>query len=328
MSEKVGERYTLDEPLEESPLGAAWRGTMEGASGFTRPVLVHELSEELAGSDAFVKGLMEAGTALMSRPHPYVQGIVDVARESSKVYLVVDPVDGPTLKEWVEACHEKGAPAPWGQLLAIMTDVLHALHTMHPRGLAHGGIDTTSIRLDRAGVPVLTRVGVAAACAAGGVGSEALRVKTPEDTITPSGDVFAVGQLVYTILAGASDTALLPEDLRARLLAGKPVDLKLVRDDLPAVVLGTVERALQSDPHARFDSAIAMARSCELIVRSLAQSTDSSALGKHIEDVLPGKAPKKPAKPPVPGKPSKRGLESDETDQLDLSDLKSLSIDE
>ena len=322
MSRTVAERYFLDESLGTGPLGAVWRGREQDTSGFSRAVIIKQLDAELAANDAFMETLTADCGALMDRPHPHVEGVLDVVRTGADAYLIVDPIDGPSLKAWVEACHAKGEPAPWAQLIAIAANTLHALHGLHSRTrpLTHGGIDPTSIRLDRSGVSVITRVGVAAACDAGGVGAEALRVRAPEGTRTPSADVFAVGLLVYTVLAGASDTALLPDDLRARLMAGKPVDLNLVRDDLPAVVLGAVERALQPNPSERFDSATQLARSFELILRSLAQTTDAAALAGHVAQLVPKK--KKSSR-----LGARKGLSTEETDQLDIEELHRLSIE-
>ena len=321
MIQNIADRYSLDEPLGKGSIGSSWRGRERGASGFSRAVIVHKLHADFAASDRFMETLTKSGGSLMDRPHPNIQGVVDVVRTGVDAYLVVDAIDGPSMKAWVEACHEQGHPAPWAPLLSIAAHVLHGLHSLHhrPRPLVHGGIDTTCIRLDRSGVPVLTRFGIAEACDASGVGAESLRVRVPEKTVAPSADVFAVGLLLYTVLAGSSDTAVLPDDLRKRLMAGKPVDLNLVRDDIPAVVLGAVERALQANPRDRFASALDMARSLDLILRSLAEITDAAALAKHLEQVLPMQS-KKP-------KP-KMGLSPEETDQLDLVDLRRLRIDE
>lgn len=317
----IQDRYVLEESLGDGPVGTVFRGKAKGASGFTRAVIVKQLHHQLAKSDDFVETLMTEGAALMAGPHPSLEGIHDLVRDGDQVYLVVDPIDGPSLRAWVEAFQAKSEPAPWITLFAIAREVLRGLHLVHGRSrpLAHGGVDTTSIRLDRSGVPILTRFGVAAACDAANVGATSLRVKAPEGTLRPSADVFAVGLVLYTVLAGTSDLALLPDDLQARLLAGKPVDLKLIRDDIPPVVMGCVTRALSADPTARYDSAIAMARAIDMILQTVPETTDAAALARQIEQ----RVPKPRAKARMP-----RGLTAEATDQLDLAELQRLSIPE
>lgn len=311
VSEKtVAKRFVLEERATEGPLGILWRGKARGAGGFIRAVTIAELSADLSASAPFVESLARSAGRLMSRPRPNVEGVIDLVEEKGQHYLVLDAIVGPSLKSWVEACQADGEPAPWGHLLAIAETVLLALHDLHGRGLVHGGVSSRSIRLTRAGVPVLTRFGVAAACAAGDVGVKELR---GSQTLSAADDVFSVGLVLYAALAGSSDVALLPEELRARLVAGKPIDLNLIRDDIPAVVLRTVERALRTAPKERFESALAMARSLRLILSSIAQTTDSGALAGQIEAVLPRAKPK--------------GLPKTETDQLDVSELRELDDD-
>jgi len=312
----VGERYALGAKLEDGPLGPRWKARARGATGYERAVIVEALRPALAEQDAFVDALAEQSAKLMDGPHPRVEGVYDVVRTDA-VYRVVDPIDGPTLKAWVAASQSGGQPAPYGLLLSIVADVSFGLHALHGRSepMAHGAIDTTSIQLDRSGVPYVTRFGVAAACEAAGIEDAALRGPRPDGFDAVQADVFGMGQLLYTVLAGSSDTSLLPEDLRARLMEGKPVDLKLIRDDIPPVVLGIVERALVRDPQHRYDSTLALARAIELFLQSRPETTDAAARAHQIDQVLPKRAARAP-----------RGLVAAETDQLDLADLQRLSI--
>jgi serine/threonine-protein kinase len=338
------ERYQPDEEVGKGALATVWRGRMNGGEGFSRRVAIKALRGDLGADVAFVTAFAKCASRLMEGPRPNVEGVLDVVRHGSDCFVVTDWVDGPSLKSWVEAHHARNEPAPWGQLLAIGADVLFGLHQLHTRAqpLVHGGIGSTSIRLDRAGIATLTRFGVRMALDA--VNADAvraradrLRVDAPEGQLTASADVFCVGVLLYTVLAGATEFGDLPEDLQKRLMGGKPVDLNLIRQDIPAVVLRTIERALRTDPRERFDSAVAMARSLQLVLRSIAEITDPQALAHSIENVLPrGRAAAKPAeqqKAPsnkaTPAQPTKKlGLSAEATDQLDLNDLRKLKIDE
>lgn len=317
MGTLVGDRYALGAKLDEGPLGPRWKARARGATGYERAVIVEGLRPELATDATFVDTLVEQSAKLMDGPHPRVEGVYDVVREDDAVHRVVDPVDGPTLKAWVAACQSGGQPAPYALLLSIVSDVSFGLHALHGRAepMAHGALDTTSIQLDRSGVPFVTRFGVAAACEAAGIDDPALRARPPEGLDPVQADVFGLGQLMYTVLAGSSDTTLLPDDLRARLMEGKPVDLKLIRDDIPPVVLGIVERALVRDPAHRYDSTLALARAIELFLQSRPETTDAAARAHQIDQVLPKRARRAP-----------KGLVAAETDQLDLADLQRLSI--
>lgn len=352
----IAGRYVRGPQVATDPLATVFSGRAVLSEGFERPVAIKRLSEELSENDLFVSTLGQAAARLMAAAPQRSEGILDIVREDGALYLITDWVDGPSLRQWVEAHHERGEPAPYSLVLAIASQVLFGLHALHtrPSPLVHGAVGPAAIRIDRAGVPVVTRFGIRAALDAAKIDEawvqgEALRIDAPERRLSPAADVFAVGLTIYTILAGTSDVSALPAELRDRLMAGKPADLSLLRDDVPPVVLRTIERSLRPDPAERFESAAAMARSCELILRTMAEMTDPPAIASSVERVLPrgdGVATvpaKQRAKPrsvsagPPPAPPPKHrpapksrpaGLKAEETDQLDLDELSNLKIDE
>ena len=354
--ERIAGRYVIGDEIASDPLSTVFSGRAMLAEGFERPVALKRLNEELAKNETFVSTLGQAATRLMAAAPQRAEGILDIVRHEDALYVVTDWVDGPSLRQWVEAHHERGEPAPYPLVLAIASQVLFGLHALHtrPAPLVHGAVTPGAIRIDRAGVPVLTRFGVRAALDAAKIDEpwvreEALRLDAPERRLSPLADVFAVGLSIYTILAGTSDVSALPGELRERLLAGKPADLSLIRDDVPPVVLRTIERALRPDPSERFDSAAAMARSCELILRTMAEMTDPPAIASSVERVLPrgdgvstlpatphAKAHSRPAGPPPPAPPTRpkstssrpTGLKAERTDQLDLDELSKLRIED
>ena len=328
--EEQSDEYTLEDEVGQGPLGAIFRGRAPGGAGYERIVAIKHLRAEAGSDDAFVQTLATQAGTLMGRPRPNVEGIVDVVQFGPECYLVVDWIEGPSLKAWANAYHGQSKPAPVGQLLAIAQQILFALHSLHERGLLHGGLNTSAIRLDRLGHPLLTRIGVRTALDASLAENRwatdaGLRLVPPEGGLSVAGDVFGMGLTLYTILAGAGELKDLPDDLRARLLAGKPVDLDPIRQDIPAVVLRTIERALARDPAERFETAASMARSMDFILRSLPEMTDSAALSHSIAEILPetGAKTRTPAKPP-----RAPGLRTENTDQLDLADLRALRIDQ
>lgn len=352
----IAGRYVLEAPIGRGLLGTLYRGHATGGHGYTRLVAIEQL-EGAANDPRFADALAKRASALMGASHVHVEDVLDVVTEGKERFVVLEWCDGPALRTWIEAHHQRGVPAPHGPLLAIAAKVLFTLHALHTRPvpIVHGLVGASSIRLDRAGQPLLTRACIASALDAAGI-DLGLAHPAPGGRGTPAADVFCTGLMVYTALAGATEAKFLPEDLRARVLAGKPVDLNLIRDDLPPVLLRTIERALLPDPRARFDSAAQMARALELILRSLPENTDPAALAHALDELVPEtaetpkekagakempSAPDKPSAPPAtkvrtsgapPPVPEKRaaepklGVRAQGTDQLDLDQLEALRI--
>jgi len=349
-SETLAGRFELGPERWVAPLGPVSEGKQHVGPG-RRKVAIQRLTAPLKDRDAFLEALIDVQGKASRAAIPGVQRLLDVVEEGEDTFLVWDWVDGPTLREWVEAHHEKGSPAPYGFLLAIAKDLLFTLHALHGKGrpLAHGGIGARAVRLDRSGFPVVTRFGVCAALEQTGetgawITERHVRVEAPEGGLAPPVDVFGAGLTLYAVLAGASDFSVMPDELKERLEAGRPVDLALIREDVPPVILRTIERALASDLRERFETAAAMARSCELLLRSLPESTDAPALAKEIERTLPRNAPppappktrasersgsrSAPPSPPAGAGSKPKGLKQESTDQINLEELGTLQIDD
>lgn len=303
--QRVGGRYGVEAEVGSGPVATVHRGRLTGGAGFTRRVALKRLTPRLAQDAVFVEDLAKGLSVLMGFPHVHVENTLDLFREEEDVWQVVEWCDGPSLTSWVEAHHEKGTPAPYGQLIAIAVKALYGLHGLHTRGMSHGAVGAAAIRIDRSGQPRLSRAGVCSALRQSGhdptwAEEEGLLRASPEGRPGVSADIFAMGLLLYTVLAGATDVAFLPEELRERLMAGRPVDLSLLRADVPPILLRTIERALRSDPRERFDSAAIMARTLELLLRTLPENVDPPVIGKGIADLAAAKASAKAsAKPPV-----------------------------
>ncbi|MFK7985965.1 MAG: serine/threonine protein kinase [Sandaracinaceae bacterium] len=307
--QRVGGRYGIEAEVGSGPVATVHRGRLTGGAGFTRRVALKRLTPRLAQDAVFVEDLAKGLSVLMGFPHTHVENTLDLFREDEDVWQVVEWCDGPSLTSWVEAHHEQGTPAPYGQLVAIAAKTLYGLHGLHSRGLSHGAVGAAAIRIDRSGQPRLTRAGICSALRQSGhdpewAENEGLLRATPEGRPGVSADIFAVGLLLYTVLAGATDVAFLPEELRERLMTGRPVDLSLLRADVPPVLLRTIERALRSDPRERFDSAAIMARTLELLLRTLPENVDPPVIGRGILELSAAKAAAKPAAKPAAKKPA------------------------
>lgn len=318
--QRVGGRYGIEAEVGSGPIATVHRGRLTGGAGFTRRVALKRLTPRLAQDAVFVEDLSKGLSVLMGFPHCHVENTLDLFREEEDVWQVVEWCDGPSLTTWVEAHHERGTPAPFGQLLAIGSKALYGLHALHARGLHHGAVGAAAIRLDRSGHPRLTRAGVCGALRRSGhdpewAESEGLLRASPEGKPGVAADVFAVGLLLYTVLAGATDVAFLPEELRERLMVGRPVDLSLLRNDVPAVLLRTIERALRPDPKERFESAAQMARSLDLLLRTLPENVDPPVIAKGLAELLrPAPAASSAGPPPPPPKrPATKPADAAET---------------
>ncbi len=92
--------------------------------------------------------LREQGRALARFVHPNAQAVYDVGVARGHVYMAMEPVEGPSIRDW----HELGAQ-PWHAVVERFVQIADALAAAHELGLLHRAFDANAIRIDAHGVP-------------------------------------------------------------------------------------------------------------------------------------------------------------------------------
>jgi serine/threonine-protein kinase len=153
---------------------------------------------------------------------------------------------------------------PW-RLAALLEAVARALEHAHSRGIIHCDLKPSNILLDADGEPLLGDFGLAWVR---GEGVESLRgfagtpaymapeQLDPSGKITPATDVWALGVILYELLAGRRPFAGASlDELRDAITECNPQALSRS----PAVLEAIWRRCLVREPSGRFASAAALA---------------------------------------------------------------------
>jgi serine/threonine-protein kinase len=204
------------------------------------------------------EGRMAAGFT-----HPNVVTVYDVGDADGQHYLVMELIEGRTLADVIA---ERG-PLPVDEALATTDALLAALSAAHERGLVHRDVKPANVLIGGDGRVKLADFGIAVATQHANAGLTATgqmmgtpTYLSPEQVAgreaTPRTDLYAVGVVLYELLAGAppfrGDHAV------AVALAHRddPVPpLETMRADLPPGLADVVGRALEKDPADRFADA-------------------------------------------------------------------------
>jgi WD40 repeat protein/serine/threonine protein kinase/DNA-binding XRE family transcriptional regulator len=236
--------YQLHELLGQGGFGAVYRATQPGVG---RTVAIKIIRPDLASLPEFIRRF-ERETELIARlEHPHIVPLYDSWRDPSGAFLVMRYLDGGSL----EAALQRGG---WSieRVTHLLEQVGAALAFAHQQGVVHRDIKPANILLDRAGNAYLADFGIAKELRATPtddtqpgeiVGSpdysspEQLR----DEPVTAQSDIFSLGVLLATVLAGASPFAGLPPAERLlRQLAGR---LAVVHADLPTALAVVLVRA-------------------------------------------------------------------------------------
>lgn len=229
---------------------------VDDASG--RPVVVKILSRE-AIPEVRARFDYDQARLVELAEHP---NIVTVFRHGytpdNRPYVVTALIEGGSMADKVGS----GLDGPG--VLALGIRVAGALESAHRRDVVHGDLRPEDIRIDADGEPEVADFGIAMvtghgpdrALAPGGLAHAA-----PEQLQThlpaPASDVYALGSVLYALLAGgpafvrAGDTSVAA--VGARILTEAPADLRA--RGVPGPVVDAIERAMQKDPAARWANA-------------------------------------------------------------------------
>ena len=255
----LGGRYELTERIANGGMASVWRAHDDVLA---RTVAVKLLHDHLAADEAFRERFRREAIAAAKLTHPNVVSLYDTGSDGDRVYLVMEYVDGATLREVIA---DLGSMAP-GQAAAIGEKIARALDYAHERGLVHRDVKPANILIgDDGAVKVadfgiakaeehdgdLTKTGMVLGTAAY-VAPEQITGSSPVDG---RADQYAVGCMLYEALTGRQpfkgETAVATA---AQRLESQPTALRSLRADLPRGFDAIVMRAMARDPEERFGS--------------------------------------------------------------------------
>ena len=100
-------RYVLGELLGRGGMAEVFAGHAMGSHGFQKPVAIKRLLPELANDHMFVDRLIGEAKLLVGMQHGNVVSVLDLARDGDDVFLVMEFVDGPSLRGLIKARHPR-----------------------------------------------------------------------------------------------------------------------------------------------------------------------------------------------------------------------------
>jgi serine/threonine protein kinase len=260
--------YEIGDRLGPGRLGSEVYMGMHRAMGHPVAIRLLRRDGERNWEGARARFLREAQTLQVA--HPSIIQVRDYGEEPGLVYLVTDFIEGPSLRELMQA---SGALA-WPRLRRLAAQLVEAAHVLHRRKGLLCGVNPDIIRIttDEEGERLMiSSAGVwqAADLLATlqertlrgiGLADAELRYVAPELMTGRSADVrsdvFTMGVVLYEMSTGTLpfDGGSMPE-LLGTMLRGAPADPRTLQPTLPEATAAAVLKALHPDPEERFQSA-------------------------------------------------------------------------
>jgi serine/threonine protein kinase/tetratricopeptide (TPR) repeat protein/TolB-like protein len=126
-----------------------------------RSVALKLLPADLASDPIAFERLQREARAASSLDHPNICSIYQLGEHKGQPFIVLQLLEGQTLREWIESTTSQGTPAHIKHVLELAIQILHGLEAAHEKGIIHRDIKPANIFVTSRGQAKLLDFGVA-----------------------------------------------------------------------------------------------------------------------------------------------------------------------
>lgn len=228
-----------------------------------RRVAIKILKSDLAQNEEFRRRFNAESQAVAQLSHPNIVSVYDVSRGGDMEYIVMELIDGITLKQYME----KRGQLNWRESLHFITQIMRGLSHAHSRGIIHRDIKPQNIMVLRDGSVKVADFGIAClADSAQTLTQEALgsvHYISPEqargDRPDARSDIYSSGVVLYEMLTGRlpfeGESAV---SVAIQHLSSIPLAPREINPDIPEQLELICMKAMAPDLEHRYQSADAM----------------------------------------------------------------------
>lgn len=266
----IGNRYEILEKIGEGGMATVYKAR---CNILKRYVAVKVLREEFTTDEEFIRRFNTEAQAAASLTHPNIVSIFDVGHEDNVYYIVMELVQGKTLKEII---NEDGV-LPWKWSVNIAIQVASALETAHKNNIVHRDIKPHNIIITEDGIAKVTDFGIAKAVSnstitAFGTTIGSVHYFSPEHArggyTDAKSDIYSLGVVMYEMLTGRvpfdADT---PVSIALKHMQEKPVEPMKLNPSIPFAINKIIMKAMEKEPSLRYQNATEMLKDLSMALK-------------------------------------------------------------
>ena len=285
-----------------------------------RLVAVKMLKKDLSEDAEFRRKFHEESQSVAMLSHPNIMAVYDVSRGGDMDYIVMELLDGITLKQYME----RRGKLDWRETLHFITQIMRGLSHAHSRNLIHRDIKPQNIMVLRDGTVKVTDFGIACLSNGKNPSNEAIgsvHYISPEqakgDYTDNRSDIYSAGVVLYEMLTGQlpfeGDN---PVSVAIQHFSAIPLRPREVNADIPEALEQICMKAMATDRKKRYATADEMIADLEAFRKDPSLSFDYK-----VENLRDRSGEEEPTRP-IPNvsvaknKPSRRAkpVEDDDDD--------------
>ncbi|HLR66098.1 Stk1 family PASTA domain-containing Ser/Thr kinase [Virgibacillus alimentarius] len=229
-----------------------------------RDVAIKVLRLEYANDVEFIARFDREAQSATSLSHPNIVNIYDVGEENHILYMVMEYVDGMTLKEYIQ----RYGPLEVQRALDIMKQITDAIAHAHANDIVHRDIKPQNILIDTYGQVKVTDFGIAIALSATALTQTnsilgSVHYLSPEQArggmATKKSDIYSLGIVLYELLTGRLPfSGETPVSIALKHLQNDTPSIRRFNQNVPQSVENIVLQATAKDPFHRYETVYEM----------------------------------------------------------------------
>lgn len=272
MNKVLSGRYRINGVIGTGGMAVVYRATDEKKQ---REVALKLLRPEYEADSDFVRRFAHEAIAASKMSHDNIVKMYDVGSDNGKKYIVMEYIDGDTLKDII--IRQRRIPANLAVRYALR--ILAALDHAHKNDIIHRDIKPQNILVDRNGEIKVTDFGIARLVNQGtgtisstNVALGSVHYVSPEQAegkpADAKSDLYSMGVVLYEMLTGT-----VPFDAESAVTVAlkqvneMPKSMRMLHRDISKGLDEVVMKALSKDPAQRYQTASEMAKDLKRALR-------------------------------------------------------------
>lgn len=253
----LGNRYNLIEKIGEGGMALVYKAKDQLLNRF---VAVKILRPEFTADEEFIKKFKRESLAAASLSHPNVVGIYDVGDQEGIYYIVMEYVNGKTLKEYIKEIGKLN----YREALNITNQIANALDHAHKNGVIHRDIKPHNILVTEDKMIKVTDFGIARASNSSTIANTgsvmgSVHYFSPEQArggySDHRTDIYSLGVVLYEMLTGSLPyDAESPVTIALKHIQEDFVQPTIMDNTIPAGINDIVVKAMEKDMNDRYQT--------------------------------------------------------------------------
>lgn len=251
----IGDRYEILEKIGTGGMSDVYKAKCHKLN---RYVAVKVLKQEFSENENFVSKFRIEAQAAASLMHPNIVNVYDVGAENDIYYIVMELVEGITLKKYIE----RKARLSYKEAVSIAIQVSMGIEAAHNNHIIHRDIKPQNIIISREGKVKVTDFGIAKAATSNTITSNVMgsvHYTSPEQTrggySDEKSDIYSLGITLFEMLTGRvpfnGETTVA---IAIKHIQEEMVSPKEFVPEIPGSVEAIVLKCCQKSPDRRYQN--------------------------------------------------------------------------